>query len=288
MNGVMAPPLHETLRTRAPNVLLNRCLSAVLLAVPVLAAVHFGSPYFEILVLIAAAAVAAEWCRMCSVGDRLAWTAGLGGTIAAAVVAEAWGGWPAAIAVIIAATLAIHVLIMQGDRRRHDGRQGWVSAGVTYIGILSLAIVWLRADDVGGRDIVLWLLLVVWASDIGAYAAGRAIGGPRLAPRLSPNKTWAGLAGALVAAAAAGAGTASTLGADSVWQVTLISAVLGGVAQGGDLLESGIKRRFGVKDTGAWIPGHGGLLDRVDGLMAASVALALIVAAGSGSMRPWI
>ncbi|MBK8907440.1 MAG: phosphatidate cytidylyltransferase [Rhodospirillales bacterium] len=267
---------------------LTRCLSAVVLAVPVLAAVHFGSPFFEILVVIAGTAVAAEWCRMCSVRDRLAWTAGLGGTIAAAVVAEAWAGWPAAIAVIVAATLAIHVLVMQGDRRGQRDRRGWISAGVTYIGLPSLAIVWLRGDEVGGRDIVLWLLLVVWASDIGAYAAGRTIGGPRLAPRLSPNKTWAGLAGALAAAAAAGAGTAVALGATDVWQVMLISAALGGVAQGGDLLESGIKRRFGVKDTGAWIPGHGGLLDRVDGLMAASVALALIVATGNGSVRPWI
>lgn len=287
MNGVMAPPLPER-RPSAANVVLTRCLSAVVLAVPVLAAVHFGSPFFEILVVIAGTAVAAEWCRMCSVRDRLAWTAGLGGTIAAAVVAEAWAGWPAAIAVIVAATLAIHVLVMQGDRRGQRGRRGWISAGVTYIGLPSLAIVWLRGDEVGGRDIVLWLLLVVWASDIGAYAAGRTIGGPRLAPRLSPNKTWAGLAGAMAAAAAAGAGTAVALGAADVWQVMLMSAALGGVAQGGDLLESGIKRRFGVKDTGAWIPGHGGLLDRVDGLMAASVALALIVATGNGSVRPWI
>ena len=116
----------------------------------------------------------------------------------------------------------------------------------------------------------------VWAADGGASGFGGLFGGPERAPAIGPNKPWAGLLGGIACAGAAGAATAAVLGNNGVAQPAALGAVMGTVAQGGDLAESWIKRRFGVKDTGAIIPGHGGLLDRVDGLMAAAVVTALV------------
>ena len=118
-----------------------------------------------------------------------------------------------------------------------------------------------------GRDLVFWLLAVVWATDIGAYFAGRGIGGAKLAPAISPNKTWAGLIGGALAAALVGIIAARLLGSGAI-PLAVGGMALAVVAQGGDLLESWCKRRFGVKDSSHVIPGHGGILDRVDGLLA--------------------
>ncbi|MGB8181317.1 MAG: phosphatidate cytidylyltransferase, partial [Stellaceae bacterium] len=128
----------------------------------------------------------------------------------------------------------------------------------------------------GGRATTLWLLALVWAVDIAAYAVGRAAGGPKLAPVLSPNKTWAGFFGGLAGAALAGSGAAALTGGDAAIVVPA-SLALGIAAQLGDLVESAAKRRFNVKDTGGLIPGHGGLLDRLDSLLAASLLLAVLI-----------
>ena len=136
------------------------------------------------------------------------------------------------------------------------------------------ALAWLRTRSQGGGVSTLALLLAVWSSDVGAFAAGRAIGGPRLAPSISPGKTWAGVAGGLVAAAVAGGLVAAGTGRP-VGMGALAGLVLAMAAQAGDLAESAAKRRFGVKDSGRIIPGHGGLLDRLDGLVAAAPVAAL-------------
>jgi phosphatidate cytidylyltransferase len=143
-------------------------------------------------------------------------------------------------------------------------------AGVAYIAIAALALIWLRGDAVAGRANVFFVLMVVWASDVGAYLAGRLIGGKRLAPRISPGKTWSGSAGGLLAAVLVGAVARAAPGAVAV------GVLLGLIAQAGDLLESAVKRWAGVKDSGALIPGHGGLLDRLDGVLAAAPAAALL------------
>jgi phosphatidate cytidylyltransferase len=135
---------------------------------------------------------------------------------------------------------------------------------------------------------MLWLLLTVVVTDTGAFFAGRLIGGPRLAPRISPKKTWAGLGGAVVASFALGLVFASfDPSAPPAATLALAGASLAVIAQTGDLAESWVKRHFGVKDSSGLIPGHGGILDRVDGLVAAAMALALVQWASAGRLLAW-
>ena len=153
-------------------------------------------------------------------------------------------------------------------------------AGLGWIVLAGVALIWLRADPAAGRVNVLFLVLAVWASDVGAYLAGRLIGGPRLAPRLSPGKTWAGAVGGLAAAAAIGTLVAlvCTAGRDpaALARAAALGAVVSVLGQGGDLAESCAKRCFGVKDSGRLIPGHGGLLDRLDAVLAVVPLAALL------------
>jgi phosphatidate cytidylyltransferase len=152
-------------------------------------------------------------------------------------------------------------------------------AGCAYILLAAIGLVWLRADSATGRADWLFLVALVWASDIGAYVAGRAIGGPRLAPRISPGKTVSGALGGLLAAVLVGIVAALSLAASysaSPWRAALLAGLLGVVAQAGDLGESYVKRHFGVKDSGRLIPGHGGLLDRLDALLAVALAASLL------------
>ena len=147
----------------------------------------------------------------------------------------------------------------------------WTSLGVAYIAPAFLAFQWLRGQGDDGLWTVLWLVALVWGTDIGAYFAGRQFGGPKLLPAVSPKKTWAGLGGGMLAAAGVGlvaAELGGELAAGPGWVLALASAALAIVAQLGDLFESSLKRRFGVKDSSALIPGHGGLLDRIDGLIS--------------------
>jgi phosphatidate cytidylyltransferase len=166
-------------------------------------------------------------------------------------------------------------------------RPGWAMlrpAGLAYVMLAGAALLWLRADPVAGRADVVFLLLIVWATDIGAYLVGRWIGGRRLAPRISPGKTWSGSVGGLIAAVAIGLLAAHLLsGGMTMWRGGLIAGFLGIVAQAGDLLESYVKRRLEVKDSGHLIPGHGGLFDRLDGVLAvAPMAALLALALGRG------
>lgn len=159
----------------------------------------------------------------------------------------------------------------------------WLAAaGVVYILPAAAALLVLREHGMGS---VLFVFCVVWASDIGAYAVGRLVGGPKLAPMISPGKTRSGALGGLLAAVGVGL-AAARIGGGAMMPAALAAAVLGVVAQGGDLLESALKRHFGVKDSGRLIPGHGGLLDRLDALLlAAPVAAALTLLHGQELWR---
>jgi phosphatidate cytidylyltransferase len=162
----------------------------------------------------------------------------------------------------------------------------WLTAGILYVGLPSIALLWMRGLVPQGLETVLWIFSLVWGIDIGAYFIGRTLKGPKLAPRISPNKTWSGLGGGVLAAIAVGLGTAALTGARAV-PLAALSAILAIVEQGGDLMESAIKRHFNVKDAGQLIPGHGGLLDRVDGLIAILLAVAALAIISGGSPLNW-
>ncbi|MEZ5849299.1 MAG: phosphatidate cytidylyltransferase [Hyphomicrobiaceae bacterium] len=152
------------------------------------------------------------------------------------------------------------------------GEAGRLSAiGVLYAGLPAIALIWLRAQPALGLQATLYLLLCVWASDTGAYFSGRLVGGPKLMPKVSPSKTWSGFLGAIASSALVGLIFAAAQPLVSMQRCIVTAALIAIVSQAGDLVESSLKRRFGVKDTSSLIPGHGGFMDRVDGLIAAAI-----------------
>ncbi len=196
-----------------------------------------------------------------------------------------WGGLAFNLMMLMVAVLMAY----EWNRlcRGAERRPLWLTAGIVYIAVPCMAVIWLRVDPETGLATILWLLAVIWATDSGAYFAGRGIGGPKLAPRISPQKTWAGLAGGMIAAGAVGVATAAFLDRSNMLALIAFSVVLAVIAQGGDLLESAIKRHFKVKDSGNLIPGHGGLLDRFDGLMTAAPAVAAVALINGEGVLAW-
>ena len=161
-------------------------------------------------------------------------------------------------------------------------------AGVVYILGACFSLSWLRSSHPDGDMFVLMVFLAVWAADTGAYFAGSLIGGPKLAPAISPKKTWSGLYGGTLAAGGVGAAMAHFGGAqENIELITGLGIMLGLFAAAGDMLESYVKRRFGIKDSGTVIPGHGGILDRVDGLLAAALGAVVATASFAGHIDLW-
>ena len=275
----------DAARSRRFADLWVRLASAAVLGPLALAAIWFGSPWFSLLVGVASAILAWEWVHLCGLRLRALPGAAVGVSLLAASVCAGLSLWPGALFALFIGTvlgwLLAERVALTGSQQR---AAVWLAAGVVYIGLAAVGLGWLRADDRAGRANVLFIVLVVWATDIGAYLVGRLVGGPRLAPRISPNKTWSGAAGGLAAALLVGVASAWLLaGLAAPWHAAAVALTMSGVAQGGDLFESWMKRRFMVKDSSRLIPGHGGLLDRADGLIAAApVAAALSLAAGQG------
>lgn len=263
--GSAAEAAREALHLRA------RVLSSAVLAPGALAAAWAGGPVFAGVVAAGGVILAREWSRMADAkGDDPAFAMTAGGAAGAAIAAAASQmliAWAWAFAAAFAAA---------GERlRRSNDRADLFSSwfGVLYVAGPCAALVWLRlAPD--GAERVTYLFGCIWAADIGAFFAGWLIGGPRLLPKVSPTKTWAGLIAGVLMAGAAGGALAWVFEWDQLGFKVLGAMALGAAGLGGDLLESYWKRRFGVKDAGALIPGHGGLLDRVDGLMLASLVYA--------------
>lgn len=254
--------------------LRTRAATAALLAPVALGCVWAGAEWWAVFMAVAGAGLAWEWVRLC--GGRLR---SLPGTVLPVTVflaaVPAFLGWPFIAFALLAGGAILGWAL--ADQAHGPVDPSWLSFGVIYIGVAGVALILLREDDRVGRDNVIFLFLVVWASDIGAYLAGRWLGGPKLFPAISPNKTWSGALGGLVGAVAAGVTFAHMVSAaPSIGSVVAVAALLGIAAQSGDLLESWIKRQFGVKDSSGLIPGHGGLLDRLDGVMAAAPVGALI------------
>ena len=269
--------------------------AAILLAVAVLA-IGLGHPWFDLLVAVFAALMGWEWAAICSLvpgrqeAQRmparpvLAWQArehvpALSLAICILVAAFAGLGVAGGLGFLVLVAMPASLLVAP----KRQGAPLWFATGVFYIALPCLALLSLRNDHADGAGIVFWILALTVSTDTLAYVAGKQIGGPKLAPRISPNKTWAGFGGAIVGAALAGALSWLWLESVGLWKIIALSAVLGAVEQGGDLVESAFKRHFGVKDSSQIIPGHGGVLDRVDGLLAVAVVVAAIIFIGEAS-----
>jgi phosphatidate cytidylyltransferase len=198
------------------------------------------------------------------------------------VFAAIWFGFPW---IDLAAALAAPIMTWEVLRLTR-GQSIARILGIAYALGAVVALLWLRHQPQLGRQTVLWMVICVWATDIGAYVVGRSAGGAKLAPLVSPGKTWSGLIGGMAWAAVASAAVGWAFGAGETITLALIGAVLAVVDQLGDLLESAAKRRAGLKDSGSLIPGHGGLLDRIDGLAAVLVVVALLRLLVGGTW-PW-
>jgi phosphatidate cytidylyltransferase len=219
-----------------------------------------------------------EWGRIVRAGGVDAIMAIQAVAVVAGVVLAARG--LAGLGLITVLVAAIISALLAFGERGHMAALGALSAGLPVV-----ALIWLYRGDAAGPMAVLFLLLAVWATDTGAFFAGRLIGGPKLMARISPNKTWSGLAGAMGAGGVVGAAFALARPELSPGYMFVVGALLGAVAQGGDLLESALKREYGVKDASTLIPGHGGFMDRIDGLIAV-VIFAAIYAAAVGVHAP--
>lgn len=272
-----APPLARD----KPGSLRLRVVSAMVLAPVAIAAVWVGAPFLPALVVVAGAIMGWEWSRLCGRNHIRASGAIIIASIATSILAAALGAPRIGLVLVAVGSLLVALL----DRRR--GEPLLAAFGILWIALPCIALVWLAQDPQSGRTTVLWIMAIVWATDIGAYAVGRTFGGPRLAPRMSPHKTWSGLIGGVICATAAGAVAAIVIGAPLLSPLPLLSGVLAVVAQSGDLAESIAKRHFGVKDSSGLIPGHGGLLDRLDGMLAVIPAVALLSLMGGSGVVTW-
>jgi phosphatidate cytidylyltransferase len=256
----------------------QRVLSGVALAAVALGVLWAGAWPFGVLVAVIAAVACWEWGRIVRSaafdGNFL-----LHATIVVLATLASTAGYavPAAIALIVGAIVLIILRI--------GARDMLTGLGVLAIGVPAVSLAHLRADRQLGFEAVLFLFVVVWMTDIGGYVFGRSIGGPKLWPSVSPGKTWAGAIGGLVLAAVAGALTGGLFADNDVAGAVLVAVMLGLAAEIGDLAESALKRRFGRKDASSLIPGHGGVLDRIDGLLAAAM-VATIFAMLRDPMHP--
>lgn len=251
--------------------LLVRIASAAVLAPVVLAAVWFGGWYFAGLLGVAAVLMAREIARLLFGEASVRNVVPLAVTALVALALAAEGLTSAALAAGAAGlAFALAARSWTGERLRP------ALFAYAYLVLPLVGLVWLRADPGLGLAVTLWLLATVWAIDIFAYFAGRFIGGPKLAPRISPKKTWAGLIGGMAGAVAVAVVTWNLLGAGSLLALIAIAVFLTVIEQAGDFAESALKRRADVKDSGNLIPGHGGILDRVDGLIAVTLGVALL------------
>lgn len=246
--------------------LLSRIVAALVMAPLAIAIAYAGGWLWTGLVTAAAIGLYVEWLAV--IGMRTLHLVVLGVLILLGVGLVDAGHITATYVFGLVALGILAVAIVSSDRR------GWAAIGIAYALAASIASSAVRLDPAWGFTALMLVLLAVWATDIGGYFAGRLIGGPKLWPRVSPKKTWAGAIGGFVASlgvaggfAAAGLGTAAPL--------LGLGAILSIASQIGDLFESAVKRRFGVKDSSHIIPGHGGLMDRLDGFVAAIVLAAI-------------
>ena len=263
-------------RRAGPAELRMRVISAFVLAPIALAAEIRGGLAFTLLVTIVAAIAFWEWTAMVGAVSMpvLRWVALILLTLGLLVLGLVRVEWaPSALAAPVVLFVAAGVFLP---------RLRWLSRGMAYVALPAAAFIVLRQAEPFGWAAILYVLIVVWATDIAAYFGGRTLGGPKLWPSISPKKTWSGAISGLVLAVLAGGVTVGLTGAGYVVTGMVLAAPLSIAAQAGDLFESAVKRRFGVKDLGTIIPGHGGVLDRVDGLFGAAALAWILAVTGVG------
>jgi phosphatidate cytidylyltransferase len=242
--------------------LLMRVAAALVLAPLAIAVAYAGSWWWIVPVTLLAIGLSVEWLTV--VGSAREKRV-IAASVVALTVAGLCLGFARVELALVALGLGAAATALLSSRQR-----GWTSGGFLYAGAAQMASVVVRLDSATGFVALVFVMLIVWVTDIGGYFAGRGIGGAKLWPRVSPNKTWAGAIGGFGASLVIASGFAA-LDLGQAWPLLMLAAVLSVVAQLGDLFESAVKRRFGVKDSSHIIPGHGGLMDRLDGFVAAIV-----------------
>ncbi|MDB5642546.1 MAG: phosphatidate cytidylyltransferase [Hyphomicrobiales bacterium] len=257
-----------------------RLLSGLVMVALSLAALQAGGFMFVAFWLVAAVAVHWEWQRMTGGPHEQIRMAGGGAVIALVAGLAALGSRDAAVVMLLGGVLATLLFVSSPTRM-------WNAAGILYAGSLVLAVVVLRMSIFNGYEAILWLFAIVWGTDIMAYFGGRLIGGPKLWPRVSPSKTWAGFLVGITSGSLLGLVALWAMSAPlSIGPVLLLGLATGAIAQGGDLFESSMKRRYGCKDSSRLIPGHGGVMDRLDGFIAAAVFAAILGGLRAGVVAP--
>jgi phosphatidate cytidylyltransferase len=259
--------------------LMLRIVSSLVLAPLAIATANFGGLVFLAFWTIAALAVLWEWDTLVCGDDRKL-------VLSTGALALATSGFlivfdRPGIAIAVVALDCIGVAALASS-----GRRMWCAAGLVYAAGILVAPVLLRRDASFGFAAILFLFVIVWLTDITAYFVGRAVGGPKLMPRVSPNKTWSGAIAGTMASMIGGVIVASQFDIGGLAATAVVAFVLSIVSQVGDLAESAVKRRFNAKDASQLIPGHGGLMDRLDGFVAAAVAGVLIGMAHGGFDAP--
>jgi len=246
--------------------LLMRVMAALVLAPLAIAIAYAGGWLWAALVTLAAIGLYVEWLMIVGGAREKRVVASGVAALAIAGFCLASGRLDASLVVL---ALGLGAVALLSPERRQ-----WTATGFVYAAAAQVASILVRFDQTSGFAALMLVLLVVWVTDIGGYFAGRGLGGPKLWPRVSPKKTWAGAIGGFAASLVIAAGAAA-LGAGKTGPLLLLGAALSVASQLGDLFESAVKRRFGVKDSSHIIPGHGGLLDRLDGFVAAVVLAAI-------------
>jgi phosphatidate cytidylyltransferase len=249
--------------------LIKRVVSTIVLVPLALAGVYLGGYVFLAFALIIGVLIAWEWSHI--VLDKSPYRSAL--ILAFFVVFLGMLVFAGSLQyAILSAPLFMLVVFLNAPK----GKQWWMVAGLAYAALPVMGLILLRKDPIFGLAAVMVIFLLVWACDTAAYFTGRAIGGPKLSPGISPGKTWAGFVGGVTASGLVGISAGFLVAPASPLMLGSFAAFLGAVSQGGDLVESAIKRYFGIKDSGNLIPGHGGILDRLDGVIAAVVVACLI------------
>lgn len=248
-----------------------RTASALILVPVVIACIWFGGIWFKGFVLLLTGLIAHEWASIVHPKNVAQYALHMASALCGTVLPDMFGVEFALIAIL-------GLVIISGFMVRFGNSVSskWSYFGICYAGLPAIAFVLLRNDPDYGFAAILWIFLIVWAADILAYFAGRIIGGPKLAPVISPKKTWAGLGGAVAGSALVSSIFAYVTHSNGILVLAVLAGSLAVVEQAGDLFESALKRFHGVKDSGALIPGHGGVIDRVDGLITVAVAAAII------------